>query len=100
MAAPLEITDVTIHPIPTAKRTPGDPLLGFARVTLNGVFVVSSIKIVEGRLGRKFIAWPRERVRRGDAEPRNYNVAFPITKAVQEAFSDRILAAYQEAIHG
>lgn len=84
-ATELEITDVRVTP----QRDRA--LLAFATITLNGVFVVHGLKIIEGAKGR-FVAMPSRSRRDGNHQ----DVAHPITREWRGYMEECVLRAYDE----
>lgn len=85
----LEVTEVNVH----VRRDPGpeDPLVGFARITLNDAFVVNGIRLVKGKFGL-FISFPREYNKQ---EGKGFNICFPIHQDAHKVISDAVLNEYQ-----
>lgn len=90
----LEITEVNVFPVKEAGET--RPLRAFAKVVLNGQFLINSIRIIKGSKGL-FIAFPGEY---DPKEKRSKDFCFPIDRAVKEAFTERILAQYSLVSQG
>ena len=89
--SPLEITEVSVHVCRT--REPGSPLLGFARIVLNGAFVVNGIRILQAKNESVFIAFPREQSKREGGKP--HNICYPILREFHDEVIIRILTEYQ-----
>lgn len=87
----LQITECTVKVIKHPRA--GDPLLAFANIVIEGQLAVKSLRVIAGKFG-PFISWPRE-FKRGEEQA--HNVVFPMTKALQDAASERILKDYAEA---
>jgi len=85
----LKITDATVRIPPN----PDDKLKAFATIILNDAFVVSDIKIIQGRQGL-FVAMPSRR--RKDGKFRD--VAHPLNAEVREMVEQRILDLYESEI--
>jgi DNA-binding cell septation regulator SpoVG len=88
----IEITQINVHPVRT--KVPDSPLEAFVQVVLNDQFVINSIKIINGKFG-PFVSFPREYNKK---EGKGYNLCFPITKALQEYMSEKILSEYRVAV--
>jgi len=88
----IEITEVNVHPV--KNKVADSPLEAFVRVVLNDQFVITSIKVINGKFGR-FISFPREYNKK---EGKGYNLCYPITKTLQEYMSRRILDEYNVAM--
>ena len=87
----IEVTEINI--IPMKKKEAGSHLEAFARIVLNGQLCISSIRIVSGKFGA-FISFPREYNKK---EEKGYNLCFPITKALQDYLSEKILRQWRTA---
>lgn len=81
----IRITEVAIFPV--RNHQPGAPLQAFARIVLNDAFVVTGLRLVQGRTGI-FVAFPREK-------GKNVTICFPIRKDLQEEMSRVILDRYR-----
>jgi len=88
----IEITEVNVHPL--RNKQEDNPLEAFVRVVLNGQFVINSIRVVKGKFGL-FISFPREYSKK---EGKGYNFCFPISKALHEYMTERILNEYRLAV--
>ena len=86
----MEISDVRI------RRTCRDERLrAIVSVTIDGVFAVHDIKIIEGP-DRVFVAMPSRRDERGAFR----DVCHPITPEARRYFEERILSAYEAHLRG
>jgi DNA-binding cell septation regulator SpoVG len=86
--AGIEITQVQITPVHNSK---GGSLQAFAKVVLNGQFVVNSIRIVKGKSG-PFVSFPREY---NPKEGKGYDLCHPITGSLRSYMTQKILNQYQ-----
>jgi DNA-binding cell septation regulator SpoVG len=86
--AGIEITQVQIIPVRSEK---GGNLQAFAKVVLNGQFVVNSIRIVKGKAG-PFVAFPREY---NAKEGKGFDLCHPITGSLRSYMTQKILNQYQ-----
>lgn len=78
----------------TAKATPienGTNLKGLANININGQFTVNSIRIVEGKDGL-FVSMPSKKDSK--SESGFSDIAFPVTKELQEQIKNAVLDAY------
>ena len=87
----IEITEVKIHPIKNKEE--GSHLEAFAKVVLNGQLVINSIRVVRGKFG-PFVSFPGSYNKK---EGKGYQFCHPITKALQEYLSERVLRQWQAA---
>ena len=83
----LVITDIRVTPQHDRA------LLAFATITLNAVFVVHGLKIIDGAKGR-FVAMPSRARRDG----KHQDIAHPITRPWRDYMEDRVLEAYEEVV--
>ncbi len=90
----IEITEINIHVVKPHATGTHSPLLAFARIVLNDCFVVTGIKVIQGKGGR-FISFPREYDK---ATNTGKNICYPIRKEVHEDMADRILLTYDAQV--
>lgn len=83
----MEITDVRVSLIEDYK------LKGFATVTLDRVFVIRGIKIIQ-HSGRYFIAMPSRRQKDGSYR----DVAHPISSEFRAQLEKEVMERYWEAV--
>lgn len=84
----MNITDVHVR-----KITQESKMKAVVSITLDDVFVVHDIKVIEGEKGL-FIAMPSKKT--ADGEYRD--IAHPINSATRELIQNKILDAYKEAL--
>jgi stage V sporulation protein G len=82
----LEITDVRVR----LYNKSDDKLKAFATITLNGCFVVSDLKVIQGNKGL-FVAMPSRK--RKDGKFRD--VAHPLNSDTRQMIEERILSLYE-----
>ncbi len=92
MICGLSITEVNVSPV--KETADGSPLLGFARIVLNGAFMISGIRLIRTKDG-VFISFPREYSKK---DSKAYDIAHPIRKDLHEEILKRVLEAYTEVI--
>lgn len=85
----IEITDVVIYPLRNTP-TSDSKLKAFARVVLNDQFIISGLRIFEGKNGL-FISFPQEYNKK---EEKGYDVCFPITAEFRQYIMDQVLSQY------
>lgn len=68
----------------------------FATVTLDGLFAVRNIRIVEGENG-VFVSMPSERDTREGAERPFRDIFFPVSADARKLLVDAVLDAYAKA---
>lgn len=86
--AGIEITQVQITPVRSEK---AGNLKAFAKVVLNGQFVVNSIRIVAGKSG-PFVSFPRQYQAK---EGKGYDLCHPITGSLRSYMTQKILNQFQ-----
>lgn len=86
----IEITDVAIFPIKTPQE--GSKLEAFVKVTLNGSFVVSGIRIVRGSKGL-FLGFPQNY---NKETKEAYDICFPVTADLRDAITSVVLHKYKD----
>lgn len=84
----MNITDVIVRKVNKEGR-----MKAVCSITIEGVFVVHDIKVIEGDKGL-FIAMPSRKS--GDGEYRD--IAHPINQETRELLQSIILARYEEAL--
>jgi stage V sporulation protein G len=84
----LEVTDVLVFPV--KKKSENSCLAAFARLVVNDCFIVSGIRILEGRNG-PFVAFPQETSKN---DGKSFDIAFPITAELRTYLCDQILIQY------
>ena len=82
------ITDVRVFPIEDGKG-----ILANASVTLGGVFVVTGLKVIDGKKGA-FVSMPQYKSKDGEWK----DSCFPITAEFREELSDAVLEAYEDEV--
>ncbi len=83
----MQIGDIRIRKVDKEGK-----LRGVASITIDGVFVVHDIKIIEGDRGL-FIAMPSRKAADGGYK----DIAHPISTKVREELQAKILEAYENA---
>ena len=84
----MTITEVRITLVPDPR------LRAFVSVTLDGVFVVKGLKVIEGKSGRVFLAMPSRR--RPDG--RYQDVAHPIRQEFRNVLEQAVLSEYSRRL--
>ncbi len=79
------ITEVRVFPVNE------DKLKAFASIVIDDAFVVSDIKIIEGRSGR-FLSMPSIRRRNGTFR----DIAHPLNSETRRVIEERVFARYDE----
>lgn len=81
------ITDVTIKKIEGSSR-----LRAVAEITIDGVFVIHELRVIEGQNGL-FVAMPSRQV----GENQYKDIAHPINAETRKMVEDVVIKAYNEA---
>ncbi len=85
----MEITEVKIWP----SRNADSKIKATASITINGVFMVHDLRVIEGSNGL-FVAMPARKLSDG-----NYrDIAHPITQEARETIQKMVLAEYQKRL--
>ena len=84
------ISDVRVFPIEDGKG-----ILANASVTFGGAFVVTGLKVIDGKKGA-FVSMPQYKSRDGEWK----DSCFPITAGFREELSDVVLDAYYAEVEG
>ena len=82
------ITDVRVFPIEDGKG-----ILANASVTLGGVFVVTGLKVIDGKKGA-FVSMPQYKSKDGEWK----DSCFPITADFRNELIDAVLDAYEDEV--
>ena len=80
----IRITEIRVTPKEDAR------LKGYASLTLDGVFVIRGLKIIEGKTGRLFVAMPSRKRSDGTYQ----DMAHPITPDCRKVLEEAVLEAY------
>lgn len=82
----MKITEVRL-----TKQEGQGTLKAFASITLDGVFVVHGLRVVDGRNGL-FVSMPNRQVKEGEYK----DVAHPVTKEFKEELSNAVLDEFNK----
>ncbi len=85
----MKITNVRVNIV----NNENSKMRGFASVTIDGVFVVHDIRILEGNNGL-FLAMPSKQVAPGEYR----DIAHPINSETRELFTNAILDEYKKEL--
>lgn len=88
----LEVTGVRVYLRKPSKKS---NLLASAQIELNDEFVVTGLKVLDGKKG-EFVVFPAEQWK----DEEYHDIAFPITKEAREMICDAVLDAYHEKLEG
>jgi stage V sporulation protein G len=80
----MQITEVRLFPVEDAK------LKAFASIVIDGAFLVSDIKIIDGRNGR-FLSMPSARRKDGTFR----DIAHPLNAETRRMIEERVLGEYE-----
>lgn len=91
VSPPIPSIDVRVYP--QAQRNENDKLLGYASVTIGGVFAVNSIRLMDSEKG-PFVAMPS----RKDKEGNYRDICLPITSEMHKALNNAVIEGYKAAV--
>jgi stage V sporulation protein G len=83
----MEITDIRVHPVDE------DKLKAYVTIVLDGCFMVSDIKVINGTNGL-FVSMPSKRRKNGTYR----DVAHPLNSDTRRMIEERILSRYEEKL--
>lgn len=83
----MRITEVRVFPVDE------DKLKAFASIVIDDAFVVSDIKIIEGRNGR-FLSMPSTKRKNGTFR----DIAHPLNQETRQQIEERIFRRYEEIL--
>ncbi len=84
----MQITDVNVR-----KLTQEGKMKAIVSITIDDVFVVHDIKVIDGEKGL-FIAMPSRKTAEGEYR----DIAHPINSETRDLLQKKILGAYEEAL--
>jgi stage V sporulation protein G len=84
----LEITDVIVFPI--KNKVENSSLNAFAKIIINDQFIISGIRVFEGKNG-PFVRMPQEYNKEAG---KGYDICFPTTAEFRTYISDQVLNQY------
>lgn len=86
----ITVTKVSVYPY-QKKKGEKTSLKAFASVTLNDEFVVTNIRLIDGKKGM-FIAMPA----RPDTNEEYHDICFPVVSDLREAMTKAIIDEYEK----
>ena len=87
----LNITDIRVRRF--KEQDSKSKIVGTAAVTIDGVFVVHDIKIIDGEKGL-FISMPSRKIKDKDGHEKYVDVAHPLDAEVRKQLTKSILETY------
>lgn len=87
------IPSIKVKVYPQAQRNENDKLLGFASVTIGGVFAVNSLRLMDSEK-RPFVAMPSRKDKGGNY----HDICLPITSEMHKALNKAVIEGYKEAV--
>ena len=87
----LNITDIRVRKF--KEQDNKSKIIGTAAVTIDGVFVVHDIKIIDGEKGL-FISMPSRKIKDKDGNEKYVDVAHPLDAEVRKQLTKSILETY------
>ena len=85
----MDITEVRVFPVDE------DKLKAFASIVIDDAFVISDIKIIDGKNGR-FLSMPATRRKNGTFR----DIAHPLNNETRRLIEDRVFQRYDEVLAG
>lgn len=85
----MDITDVRLRLVDTNRSA---KLKAFASITIDNVFVIHDLKVIDGHKGL-FVAMPSRKTSGGEFK----DIAHPIDQTTRSLVTELVLAAYREA---
>jgi stage V sporulation protein G len=86
----LDITDVRLRIVESNRSA---KLRAFASITIDGVFVIHDLKVIEGHRGL-FVAMPSRKTSSGDFK----DIAHPIDQETRDRVTQVVLAEFQRLV--
>jgi stage V sporulation protein G len=83
----VEITEVRVFPVDE------DKLKAFASIVIDDVFLISDIKIIDGKHGR-FLSMPSTRRKNGTFR----DIAHPLNNETRRLIEDKVFRRYEEVL--
>ena len=75
------------------------PIKGIASVTMDDMFAVHGVKIVNSKKKGLFIAMPNETFKDKDGKDTRRDVFHPINSEARKAMEEAVIAAYNEKVN-
>lgn len=89
----MKITKVTIMPV----KSDNISTKAYASITLDGVFAVNDIRIMDGKNGL-FVAFPNKKGKDKDGKEKYYDICNPTTAELRKEINDAVIAKYNETV--
>lgn len=89
----MKVTNVRIMPLKNGTGA----TKGYASITLDEVFAVNDIRVMEGQKGL-FISMPNRKGKDKDGNEKYFDIAFPVNADLRKEINDAIIAKYNEVI--
>lgn len=86
----MDITDVRLRIVESSRSA---KLKAFASITIDGVFVIHDLKVIEGHRGL-FVAMPSRKTASGEFK----DIAHPIDQDTRDRVTEIVLAEYQRLL--
>ena len=84
----MEITEVRVFPV-----TSGERLKAYATITVDNVFLIRDLRIINGNAGL-FVAMPSRKMKDGSFK----DIAHPLNSETRQAIETRVLAEYERKL--
>lgn len=89
----MKVTKVRIMPVKSGNGS----AKAYASITLDDVFAVNDIRIVEGKNGL-FVAFPNRKGKDKDGNEKYYDICNPTTAELRKEINDAVMAKYNETV--
>lgn len=89
----MKVTEVRIMPVKSGNGS----AKAYASITLDGVFAVNDIRIVDGKNGL-FVALPNRKGKDKDGNEKYYDVCNPTTAELRKEVNEAVIAKYNETV--
>ena len=83
----MQVTEVRL-----TKASPNDSCLAYGSFTLDGVFVVSGIRVLKSKNDDYFVGFPSKKNSKGEYK----DICFPMKKTLREDISTAVLSEYEQ----
>lgn len=83
----MQVTEVRL-----TKASSEDSCLAYGSITFDGDFVVSGIRVMESKEGKRFVGYPSRKNQSGEYK----DICFPMKKSLREDIEVRVLSEYEK----
>lgn len=89
----MKVSEVRIMPVKSGNGS----TKAYVSITLDDVFAVNDIRIVEGKKGL-FVALPNRKGKDKDGKEKYYDICNPTTAELRKEINDAVIAKYNETL--